>query len=404
VSIYIQKRKLVRDAGAERGDSVPLLDVVMPVFNCEHTVSAAVASIQAQTVTNFRLVIVDDGSCDRTGRIIESAALADPRIIVIRQVNQGIVSALNRGLSASSAPLVARHDGDDLALPDRFAQQIDHLRRFPDCVAVGGRVAHIGVDGSELGTESEPLNLSRVSDRVFPAVEPYLIHPTLMVRRSALKLVGSYRGPPLAEDTDLYWRLAAIGDLHELPEVVAKYRVHGNSLSGRSIVNGRIQAFGSQLAALASIRRREARGDIELPEPENVLAEATRSLESLIRLATVTLHRDEEGHLRLAVAAKLLELTSYRPYELDLSDCQFISGAVLDWMHLADDANARAIRNACSGAAARLAAAGRFRAARDLVPKKMLCQTLLRMTMRFALPRKIRRAVNRARGRTLPLK
>src|SRR5947209_575161 len=123
------------------------VDVVIPVYNAASTIESAIGSIQAQTVTEIRIIVVNDGSTDATRQIVQRLAAADHRLILVDQANCGIVDALNAGLRICHADMVARHDGDDLANPDRFEKQLDYLSRHPDCVAVSGATRHIDEAG-----------------------------------------------------------------------------------------------------------------------------------------------------------------------------------------------------------------------------------------------------------------
>src|SRR5689334_14700000 len=90
------------------------IDVLIPAYNAETTIESALASIQTQTIQDIRIIVVNDGSTDRTGEILEKLKSKDPRIEVITTVNGGIVDALNHGLQACSADYIARHDADDI--------------------------------------------------------------------------------------------------------------------------------------------------------------------------------------------------------------------------------------------------------------------------------------------------
>jgi glycosyltransferase involved in cell wall biosynthesis len=99
---------------------VPLVSVLMPVRNEERFLPAALASLRAQTFRDWELVAVDDHSTDRTAAILERAAGEDRRIRMLRPPERGLVPALNAGLAACKAPLVARMDGDDICHPRRL--------------------------------------------------------------------------------------------------------------------------------------------------------------------------------------------------------------------------------------------------------------------------------------------
>src|SRR5262245_36140263 len=104
----------------------PAISVLLPVHNGMPYLPETVASILAQTCTDFELLAIDDGSTDDTPRYLNS--LHDLRIRYHRLNKVGLVGALNYGLEQARAPLVARIDGDDIALPERLARQIDYFR------------------------------------------------------------------------------------------------------------------------------------------------------------------------------------------------------------------------------------------------------------------------------------
>ena len=230
--------------------SEPSVDVVIPVYNGASTVESAVASIQEQTVRDIRILVVNDGSTDGSRAILERMAAADPRVVLLNRENGGIVDALNAGLAACTAELVARHDADDLALPDRFARQIAWFRDHPRCSAVSGAVIHIDVNGRELGPKVALDSPDLADPLLYPQKEPYLVHPFLMMRRAAVMAAGGYRHVFHAEDTDLYWRLQETGELANMDDLLGYYRVHNQSVTGSSTLNGRISAVNSQLSGL----------------------------------------------------------------------------------------------------------------------------------------------------------
>lgn len=304
-----------------------MIDVLIPVFNAEATIDASINSILQQSLSEIRVIIINDGSTDKTGEILAKLAEEDERIHIISTENKGIVSALNTGLRNCKADLIARHDADDIAFPNRFAQQKDYLDTNPDCVAVGASVWHIDAKGSRLGAHRLSGDAHGDARRI-PSGEPYLMHPFLMVRRSALEGVGGYRYAFHAEETDLYWRLKHLGRLHNLEAVMGEYRLHAGSISSRSTLNGRISAVNSQLSAISAVRRSEGREDLVFSAETLTLYEKANSLENIYRIAESQLTRNEKQYLRLAVAAKMLELRQYRSFGLSGPDWIFIANAL----------------------------------------------------------------------------
>ena len=134
-----------------------LLSVLMPVYDCDQFVQAAIDSILNQTFRDFEFIIIDDGSKDRTAEIVEAAAARDPRIRVISRENRGIVPSLNEALEQATGTLVARMDGDDISLPDRFSRQVAYLQANPECGLVGTQIMFMDPDGRPIAPMPNPL-------------------------------------------------------------------------------------------------------------------------------------------------------------------------------------------------------------------------------------------------------
>ena len=355
------------------------VDVLLPVYNGAKTIKVALASIQAQTINDIRIVVVNDGSTDGTAEIVQSIAQGDPRICLLNKPNSGIVEALNAGLEYCEAEFIARFDADDVSYPQRLEVQLSYLRQHADCVAVGCRIDHIDEAGRPLSDLPQPGQPDLADPCWIPAREPYLIHPFLMVRRSAMIKVGAYRHVPNSEDTDLYWRLIEHGRLHNLEISLGQYRMNSMSVSSASIGNGRVMALNSQRAALSAIRRRRGRQDLNFEYSKNPILE-TRTLKELYQLSCFDLDNEERAHLSIAASAKLLELTGYRPYELEYSDCLFIRRSLSEAFRLSKQnqkdvywlvtvAGARLLRSARLIEAAALAPATTY----PIVIARLLC-------------------------------
>lgn len=342
--------------------TLPAVDVVMPAFNAAATVSAAVQSCLAQTAPNLRVIVVDDGSTDDTALAVQSLARHDSRVMLIRQPNTGIASAMNAGILAGSAPFVARLDADDLSAPDRHHLQLAHFAGNPDIVALSGAHHEMASDGHHTGHVNAPPASLHADPDWLPAREPALTQPFAMFRRDALLRVGLYRPFPVSEDTDLYWRLSAVGRLSNLPDILGTYRMHGASVSGASIQSGRRMAICSQLAALAARRQRRHEPDIALtPDSLRLLCGPLTLPASLSALrAALRLTAQEYAWLLPAVAAKLTELSGYRPYELDRADCAFIASALLPHKLIAFRCDTGEIARMRAATAARMLRLGRL--------------------------------------------
>ncbi|OYU17629.1 MAG: glycosyl transferase [Rhodobacteraceae bacterium PARR1] len=311
---------------------LPAVDVLIPARNAATTLEAAVRSALAQTAPHLRVIVIDDGSTDATPAVVDRLAAQDPRVQSLRLPGQGIAAAMNAGLALATAPFVARLDADDLSAPDRHARQLRHMVGNPACIACSGAHVEIDATGKETGTIHQP-GANILPDPAFlPAQEPPLTQPFFMARRSALMAVGGYRPLPVSEDSDLYWRLTALGRLDTLPDILGRYRMHGGSISSASIQHGRQMALWSQLAALSAQRRRAGRPDLPIgaTPPNHRPSAATLSDQVAAMVQDMGLTPPEAAWLAQAVAAKVMELAGYRPFELTAEDVAFVARQLAD--------------------------------------------------------------------------
>ncbi len=207
----------------------PLVSVVMPLFNAEAYVKQAVESILRQTLQCWELVVVDDGSTDRSRQLV--ADFDDPRIrLHAHTSNAGISEALNTGIGVAGAPIIARMDADDVSAPTRLEQQLAYLEGHPAVAAVGCSLALIDQSGERLG--SYPL-LTRNEDlrRLLTLQGPFA-HGSVMFRRRAFDDVGPYLSAQQpAEDYGLWLRIARAYPIANLPLELYSLRITDTSVS-----------------------------------------------------------------------------------------------------------------------------------------------------------------------------
>ena len=209
----------------------PTVSVVMPVYNARRYLAEAVDSVLAQTLTDFELIAVDDGSTDDSLQVLREYEARDARVRVITRVNTGIVGALNDGLVAARGHFIARMDSDDLCLPERFEKQVAFLRAHPDHVLVGSQVLLIDPEGAALCPKRDSEYTHERIDWAHLHHRWPMVHPSVMMRREAVAAVGGYRDKyQWLEDLDLFLRLAEIGKLAALPDVLLRYRLHTGSV------------------------------------------------------------------------------------------------------------------------------------------------------------------------------
>jgi len=215
-------------------DPSPAVSVVMAVYNYAQFLNGSVRSILEQTFSNFEFIIVDDGSTDRTSKILERFAREDSRIRVLSQSNKGLTAALRRGIESSSAPLIARMDGDDISLPRRLELQLRYLEQHPEVVALGGQILLIDPYGGYLGGQERHLVHDAIDAALLTGDGSAMCHPAVMFRRSAYDQAGGYDETyRTAQDLDLFLKLGEIGLLANIDHYSLMYRVHLSSTNSK---------------------------------------------------------------------------------------------------------------------------------------------------------------------------
>lgn len=193
---------------------VPAISVLLPVFNGEATLAAALASVARQSIDDWECRIVDDGSDDRSAELARGWAETDPRFRLSRLPHQGLVSALAHGTTLCRGDLIARMDADDLMHRDRLRLQLEALRDDPGLDAVGCHVRLFPRSGLGRGSRAYEAWLNGIGDDDAVARECWIecpvAHPSLMIRGESLQHFG-YRDPGWPEDYDLVLRMLTSG-------------------------------------------------------------------------------------------------------------------------------------------------------------------------------------------------
>jgi glycosyltransferase involved in cell wall biosynthesis len=236
---------------AALANETPAVTVIIPVYNAGPWIGMAMDSILAQSFRSLELLVVDDGSTDRSLAEIEARAVKDGRVRVFRQRNSGPAAALNMALAEARGALMARLDADDVAHERRLERQVAYLAEHADVGAVGAWAMDIDGDGRPRGRvrkpDTDPATLKHMLMRRNP-----FVHSAVTARTEIVRRVGGYRSAfDLAEDYDLWLRVAETAELANLPEVLVSYRVHDGSGSQHPLR----QAFSARLARRCATAR-----------------------------------------------------------------------------------------------------------------------------------------------------
>lgn len=205
----------------------------MSVFNDERYVAQAVESILAQSFTDFEFLVMDDGSTDETGPILDR--FTDPRLRVIRsEKNQGIAYQVNRGMSEARGKYIARMDGDDVALPDRLRLQVEFLEANPSVMICGGQVIRFSAEGREVlwdfPIESEKLLACLFFRGCF--CNPATMFRTALVQELDFRYSDGWQ---LAEDYYFWYRVLKQFPGANLPQPILRYRVSKSQITQTNV-------------------------------------------------------------------------------------------------------------------------------------------------------------------------
>jgi cellulose synthase/poly-beta-1,6-N-acetylglucosamine synthase-like glycosyltransferase len=226
----------------------PKISVVMSVFNGDCFLRESVESILSQSLRDFEFIIIDDGSTDGSGAILDSYQEKDSRVRVLNQENRGLTAALNRGCQLARGDYIARMDADDIAGPDRLVLQLEFMEAHPEVAVLGGAVEFVDPTGKALNKVRYPVGNREIQTALLDS--SVLWHPTVLFRKAAFLQVGGYRNV-IAEDYDLWLRIAEQFQLANLENVVLKYRVHPGQISVRKCRQLAVGAAAVQVAAWA---------------------------------------------------------------------------------------------------------------------------------------------------------
>lgn len=211
---------------------LPLISIVMPVYNAELFLENAILSILNQTHTNFEFIIIDDKSTDNSLKIIKKFQKKDSRIKLVIGDGKNLVKALNKGIVKSKGKYIARMDSDDISLPKRLESQVKYIENN-NLDICGCNCEYIDEDNNKIKVVKFP----RSHEMCFLslALKVPFVHPSVLIRSKFLSDKNLKYGKnkyEKAEDFDLWIRMSNAGaKFGNINKILFKYRVSKNSLS-----------------------------------------------------------------------------------------------------------------------------------------------------------------------------
>jgi glycosyltransferase involved in cell wall biosynthesis len=229
----------ITSTSGSTNEAMPLVSLIMSCYREPlDWLSECIDSVLAQTMPDFEFIIVVDDP-DNLPLIDKLRAYAehDVRInLLINEVNVGLAVSLNRGISKSSAAIIARMDADDIAEENRLQTQLEFLGENPKISLVGSAIELIDEQGTVIGRKSYYRD-----EALLKKIIPYssvTCHPTWMFRKSLHTKIGGYRDLFTAQDYDFLYRVLDAGEkISNIQSCLLRYRIHQQSITGRFSLN-----------------------------------------------------------------------------------------------------------------------------------------------------------------------
>lgn len=218
-------------------DNDPLVSVVIPVYNAERFIERTLQSVLNQTYRNTEVLVVNDGSCDRTPEIVQTIAQQDPRVRLLSQANSGVAAARNLAIQSAQGEFIAPIDADDIWYPTNLEKQVRCLTK---CGLSTGFVYSWSVEIDEKDELSGGFHVATYRDNVYLRLlhHNFLGHASAtLIRRDCFETLGGYdcglrqQGAQGCEDWDLYLRIAERYAVNVVPEFLVGYRQSTDSMS-----------------------------------------------------------------------------------------------------------------------------------------------------------------------------
>jgi len=222
------------DTEKEITSTQPLVSILMLTYNRSTFIREAISSIQKQTYTNWKLIIIDDGSTDNTHNVISS--LNEGRINYIQHENNGgMITRRKESLGYTEGIYTAVLDSDDVwTSPNKLAEQVSYMENNSNCSAVGTFINLIDKNSVKFGENKYKTDDTNIRKRFF--FRNQFTHSSILMRNSHLSRTKGYRDTTLAEDYDLFLQLGQYGTLANIPKFYTAYRIHSDSFNHKRLL------------------------------------------------------------------------------------------------------------------------------------------------------------------------
>jgi glycosyltransferase involved in cell wall biosynthesis len=214
----------------------PEVSVILPFYNAEKTLVAAVESILRQTFPNFELLLIDNNSTDISKSIAQKFAEKDSRIRLLQEMKQGVAHAMNCGLENARGQFVARMDADDISLPERLEKQVAFLNGYPEIGLLGCEVKYIAHEKNTAGFKRfvKWVNSFHSPEEIERNhfVEIPVVNPTIMFRKEIYEKWGGCSQGDFPEDYEMQLRYLEAGvKMAKLPEPLLEWHDSSSRLT-----------------------------------------------------------------------------------------------------------------------------------------------------------------------------
>ena len=232
-----------------------MITVIIPILNAMPYLPEALNSLESQSFRDFEVCLWDNGSTD--GSVEEARRWIPGRLKgrVVTGKSLPLHECLARMVDEAQTEFVARMDGDDVCLPERFRLQTNFFLENPEVALLGGQIRCISPSGDFLSQDEwarYALTHSDIVSRMM-VLGPFN-HPSIMFRRGAVMAAGNYRVPAPVEDHNLYLKLVQNNRVANLPEVLTYYRIHAASICASACKNGLHNQLALESTARESLR------------------------------------------------------------------------------------------------------------------------------------------------------